>query len=150
MNINALRTFVAAPALAVSLACLAQTGPQKLPSIRLNAGIHNIQAEVARTPQQREIGLMFRESMGPNEGMLFAFDEPATQCFWMRNTFVPLAVAFVADDGTIVNTDEMKPQTLDSHCSAQPVRFVLEMNKDWFTKRGIKAGFKLKGEPFRP
>ena len=149
MSANLLRLLTAVPALAFSLACSAQTGPQKLPSTRLNAGIHNIQAEVARTPQQREIGLMFRESMGPNEGMLFAFDEPATQCFWMRNTFLPLSVAFVADDGTIVNLDEMKPQTLDSHCSAKPVRFVLEMNKDWFAKRGIKPGFKLKGEPFR-
>jgi uncharacterized protein len=150
MNVTVLRILSIVPALAISFASLAQTGPQKLPAIRLNAGIHNIQAEVARTPQQREIGLMFRESMGPNEGMLFAFDEPATQCFWMRNTLLPLSVAFVADDGTIVNTDEMKAQTLDSHCSAQPVRFVLEMNTGWFTKRGIKAGFKLKGEPFRP
>jgi uncharacterized membrane protein (UPF0127 family) len=149
MSANLLRLLTAVPVLAFSLACSAQTGPQKLPSIRLNAGIHNIQAEMARTPQQREIGLMFRESMGPNEGMLFAFDEPATQCFWMRNTFLPLSVAFVADDGTIVNLDEMKPQTLDSHCSAKPVRYVLEMNREWFTKRGIKPGFKLKGEPFK-
>ena len=132
------------------MACAAQDGPQKLPAIRLNAGIHNIQAEIARTPDQRATGLMFRERMAANDGMLFAFEEPATQCFWMKNTLLPLSVAFVADDGTVVNIDDMKPQTLDSHCSLMPVRFVLEMNKGWFAKRGIKAGYKLQGEPFRP
>ena len=132
------------------MACAAQDGPQKLPAIRLNAGIHNIQAEIARTPDQRATGLMFRERMAANDGMLFAFEEPATQCFWMKNTLLPLSVAFVADDGTVVNIDDMKPQTLDSHCSLMPVRFVLEMNKGWFAKRGIRAGYKLQGEPFRP
>ena len=126
----------------------AQTGPQKLPSIRLNAGTHNIDAQVAQTPNQRSTGLMFRTSMGANEGMLFAFDEPGTQCFWMKNTLLPLSIAFVADDGTVVNIDDMKPQTLESHCSTKPVRFVLEMNQGWFAKRGIKAGAKLQGAPF--
>jgi uncharacterized membrane protein (UPF0127 family) len=67
----------------------------------------------------------------------------------MKNTLLPLTVAFVADDGTIVNIDDMKPQTLDSHCSAKPVRYVLEMNQGWFAKRGIKAGTKLTGQPFQ-
>jgi hypothetical protein len=144
------RTLPALAALLASLACSAQEGPQKLPAIRLNAGIHNIQAEVARTPDQRATGLMFREKMGANDGMLFAFEEPATQCFWMKNTLLPLSAAFVADDGTIVNIEDMKPQALDSHCSTRPVRYVLEMNKGWFAKRGIKAGAKLQGTPFRP
>ena len=126
----------------------AQSGPQKLPSIRLNAGIHNIQAEVAQSPEERSTGLMFRETMGANEGMLFAFEQPAQQCFWMKNTLLPLSIAFVADDGSIVNIDRMKPQTLDSHCSTKPVRFVLEMNDGWFEKRGIKPGAKLRGTPF--
>ena len=121
---------------------------QALPAIRLNAGIHNITAQLARTPEQREIGLMFRASMEPNEGMLFAFDNPGQQCFWMKNTLIPLAIAFVADDGSIVNIDSMKPQTLDGHCSTKPVRFVLEMNEGWFAKRGIKAGSRLRGAPF--
>jgi len=147
---HSIRRWLFALSLAASFACVAQTGPQKLESIRLGAGIHNIQAEVARTPQQREIGLMFRETMGSNEGMLFAFDAPATQCFWMKNTFVPLSAAFIADDGTIVNIADMAPRALDAHCSAKPVRFVLEMNQGWFAKRGIKPGFKLKGAPFTP
>ena len=111
--------------------------------------MHNIRAEVARTPDERATGLMFRESMPANDGMLFAFEEANTQCFWMKNTFVPLSAAFVADDGSIVNIVDMKPQALDSHCSAKPVRYVLEMNQGWFAKRGIKPGFRLKGDPFQ-
>jgi len=80
--------------------------------------------------------------------MLFAFEEPGQQCFWMKNTLLPLSVAFVDDDGSVVNIENMKPQTLDSHCSKKPVRFVLEMNEGWFAKRGIKAGSKLTGKPF--
>jgi uncharacterized membrane protein (UPF0127 family) len=142
------RFAAAALLLMASALAAAQDGPQKLPSITLNAGMHLIQAEVARTPDQRSIGLMFRSSMGPNEGMLFAFEEPGQQCFWMKNTLLPLSVAFVADDGSVVNIENMKPQTLDSHCSKKPVRFVLEMNDGWFAKRGIKPGFKLSGQPF--
>ena len=138
--------FAALLLLAGTLAA-AQDRPQKLPSITLNAGMHLIQAEVAQTPEQRSIGLMFRSSMGTNEGMLFVGDEPGQRCFWMRYTLVPLTAAFIADDGTIVNLADMKPQTTDAHCSAQPVRYVLEMNKGWFVKKGIKAGSKL-GGPF--
>ena len=133
---------------AVSTLAAAQDGPQKLPAITLNAGIHNIRAEVAQTPEERATGLMFRQTMPAQDGMLFVFEQPATQCFWMKNTLLPLSVAFVADDGTIVNLDDMKPQTLDSHCSTKPVRFVLEMNQGWFAKRGLKAGTKLQGAPF--
>ena len=135
-------------ALAAAAAAWAQSGPQKLPSIKLSAGIHVINAELASTPEQREIGLMFRPTMGANEGMLFVFDRAGQQCFWMKNTLIPLSAAFVADDGSIVNVEAMKPQTLDGHCSTQPVRFVLEMNDGWFAKRGIKPGAKLRGTPF--
>ena len=126
----------------------AQDGPQKLPPIKLTAGMHAIQAELAQTPDQRSIGLMFRKTMGTNDGMLFSFEEPGQQCFWMKNTLLPLSVAFIADDGSIVNIERMAPQTLDSHCSAKPVRFVLEMNEGWFAQRGIKRGSKLQGAPF--
>src|SRR5207248_2798944 len=136
--------------IAASLACAAQERAQKLPAIRLNAGIHNIQAEVARTPDERATGLMFREKMAVNDGMLFAFEEAATQCFWMKNTLLPLSAAFIADDGTVVNVEDMQPRSLESHCSTKPVRFVLEMNQGWFSRRGIKPGFKLQGMPFRP
>ena len=93
---------------------------------------------------------MYRKSMPQQEGMLFAFEEPGVQCFWMKNTLLPLSAAFIGDDGTVVNIEDMAPRSLDSHCSAQPVRFVLEMNQGWFAKRGIKAGSKLQGVPFHP
>jgi hypothetical protein len=120
----------------------------KLPRVTLKAGMHLIQAQVAATPEQRATGLMFRTEMPANEGMLFVFEQPAVQCFWMKNTLLPLTAAFVADDGSIVNLVDMKPQTLDSHCSEQPVRYVLEMNQGWFAKRGLRAGSRLGGAPF--
>lgn len=127
---------------------LAQDGPQQLPTVMLGISFHNIKAEVAVTPKQHEIGLMHRTSMGPNDGMIFVFEQAGQQCFWMKNTLIPLSVAFISDDGTIVNLDEMKPETLNPHCSTKPVRYVLEMNTGWFSKRGLKAGIKVKGQPF--
>ena len=127
----------------------AQEGPQlDLQRIKLSAGMHQIDAQVALTPEQRQTGLMHRKEMPQHEGMLFIFSQPTQQCFWMKNTLLPLTAAFVADDGTIVNLEDMKPQTTDPHCSAKPVRFVLEMNQGWFGKKGIKAGAKLGGEVF--
>ena len=127
----------------------AQTAPQMdLPRSKLSAGMHLIDAQVAATPEQRSTGLMFRREMPMAEGMLFVFEQASPQCFWMKNTLLPLTAAFVADDGTIVNLADMKPQTTDSHCSAQPVRYVLEMNQGWFAKKGIKAGSRLTGKPF--
>ncbi len=144
-------SLIAVPILAGALACsavFAQDGPQRLPTTPLTAGFHLINAEVARTPEQRAIGLMHRPTMPANDGMLFVFERPAEQCFWMKNTLLPLSIAFLDDDGTIVNVEDMKPQTLESHCSAKPVRFALEMNQGWFAKRALKPGTKLKGEPF--
>lgn len=125
----------------------AQEGPQKLPAITLNAGMHLIQAEVAQTPEQRGIGLMHRPKMGANEGMLFVFETPTQQCFWMKNTLLPLSIAFLEDDGSVVNIEDMAPLALNSHCSKRPVRFALEMNHGWFAKRGIKAGSRVQGGP---
>jgi len=119
-----------------------------LQRVELTAGMYRIDTQVALSPQERETGLMFRKEMPQQEGMLFVFEQPATQCFWMKNTLLPLTAAFVADDGTIVNLADMKPQTEDSHCSAKPVRYVLEMNQGWFAKRGFKAGTRLGGAPF--
>ena len=107
-----------------------------------------INAEVASTQEQRAIGLMNRPAMPANDGMLFVFERPGEQCFWMKNTLLPLSIAFLDEDGTIINIADMKPQTLDSHCSAKPVRFALEMNQGWFAKRALKAGTRLKGAPF--
>ena len=128
---------------------VAQQAPQlNLQRVKLNAGMHVIDAQVALTPQERQIGLMQRKNMPQHEGMLFVFEQASEQCFWMKNTLLPLTAAFVADDGTIVNTADMKPETTDSHCSAKPVRYVLEMNKGWFVKKGIKQGSKLSGPMF--
>jgi len=127
----------------------AQNAPQlDLQRIQITAGMYLIDTQVAATPEQRSTGLMHRRQMPAGEGMLFVFNFPSEQCFWMKNTLIPLTAAFVADDGTIVNLADMKPLTTDSHCSAKPVRYVLEMNQGWFDKKGIKAGFKLAGRPF--
>ncbi|MCA0244511.1 MAG: DUF192 domain-containing protein [Proteobacteria bacterium] len=129
----------------------AQDGPQpRLDTVELTAGMHVIHAELAQTPQQQQIGMMFRREMGANDGMLFADSQASPRCFWMRNTLLPLSIAFIDDDGSIVNIADMQPQSDASHCSAKPVRYALEMRQGWFAKRGIKAGFKLRGAPFRP
>ncbi len=152
MNIKLTVPLTVAVALSMLIATgevRAQTGPQPpLPTVRLTAGMHIIQAEVAAAPDERAAGLMFRKEMGANAGMLFAFEQPATHCFWMRNTLLPLSIAFVADDGSVVNIADMKPQTTESHCAEKPVRFALEMNQGWFAKRGIKPGSRLQGGPF--
>ncbi|MDB5875805.1 MAG: hypothetical protein JWQ07_5247 [Ramlibacter sp.] len=142
------KLFALAAALATTLA-LAQDPQMTLPRVKLGAGMHQIDAQVAATQDQRMTGLMYRQEMPQQEGMLFVFEYPSQQCFWMRNTLLPLSAAFVGDDGTIVNIEDMAPQTDDSHCSAKPVRYVLEMNKGWFAKKGIKAGTRLTGVPFR-
>jgi uncharacterized membrane protein (UPF0127 family) len=122
--------------------------PQQLQMVTLTAGMHNVRAQLATSPDQRQIGLMYRQDMPANEGMLFVFEDASRQCFWMRNTPLPLTIAFLADDGTIVNLADMKPLSEDSHCSSKPVRYALEMNAGWFAKRGIGPGFKLGGPPF--
>ena len=92
--------------------------------------------------------MMFRRGMGGNEGMLFVNEQAGVRCFWMHNTLIPLTIAFIGDDGTIVNIADMAAQTDDSHCSAKPVRYALEVPQGWFAKRGFKAGLKLRGAPF--
>ena len=126
-----------------------QPQPQTdLARTQLSVGLYKIDAQVAQSAREREIGLMFRKTMPQAEGMIFVFDQPATQCFWMRNTLLPLTAAFVADDGRIVNLVDMQPMTENSHCSEEPVRSVLEMNQGWFAKKNIKKGAKLGGELF--
>lgn len=120
-----------------------------LPVTELTAGMFRIQAMVAHTPQQREIGLMHRREMPQHEGMLFVFESPGVQCFWMKNTLIPLTAAFIADDGRIVNLADMQPRSLASHCSAEPVRYVLEMNQGWFASKNVQAGSVLRGQAFK-
>ena len=117
----------------------------ELPAVPLSAGMHAIRAEVADSMGARMQGLMYRKSMPQNGGMVFVFDEAAIHCMWMKNTYIPLSVAFIDDAGAIVNIEDMEPRTEQSHCARRPVRFALEMNKGWFTQRGIKPGAKLRG-----
>jgi uncharacterized protein len=143
-----LNRLLATALLMASFASWAQSPQMNLTRTTLSAGMFQISAQIAQTPEQREIGLMFRPSMPQAEGMLFIFEQPSKQCFWMKNTLLPLTAAFVADDGAIVNLVDMQPQTTHSHCSEKPVRYVLEMNQGWFAKKGIKAGHKITGAPF--
>ena len=148
-TLPAVRHALVACALAAATIAQAQTEAQpKLQTIHLQAGMHVIRAEVAVTPAQRAAGLMFRREMGTSEGMFFAFPQPGLQCFWMRNTLLPLTIAFIDDDDTIVDVVDMQPLNEGNHCSSRPVRYALEMNQGWFAKRGIKPGFRLKGPPF--
>ena len=117
----------------------------ELPTVLLNADIYVILAEVADTPRTREIGLMWRKAMPQGAGMLFVFDQSATHCMWMKNTLIPLSVAFIDERGRIVNIADMQPQTETSHCASRPTRYALEMNLGWFRKRGIAAGAVIGG-----
>lgn len=150
VNLRPLRS--AALCLIASLAALAGAAqaqePQRLPRIALHAGMHNISAEVAQAPGERQIGLMYRQTMPGNDGMLFVFEDAQLHCFWMKNTLLPLSIAFLADDGRIVNIEDMAPNTEASHCPKEKVRYALEMNQGWFAKRGFKAGSKVAGAPF--
>lgn len=117
----------------------------ELPVIELTAGMHRIEAEVVNTQESRMRGLMMRQSMPTHRGMLFVFDADARHCMWMKNTLLPLAVAFLDGQGRIINVEEMRPQTEDNHCAAKPARYALEMNAQWFSKRGLGAGIPLLG-----
>jgi uncharacterized membrane protein (UPF0127 family) len=127
------------------LALAGGAGAQSLPVVRLSAGMHVIRAEVAATVEARSRGLMFRESLEPNQGMVFVFDEPAAHCMWMRNTLVPLSVAFIGANGEITNIADMKPKDDTTHCARQPVTHALEMERGWFAARGLKPGSRISG-----
>ena len=117
----------------------------ELPVVQLSAGMHLIKAEVAADFATRAQGLMYRKSLPPNGGMLFIFDDAAIQCMWMKNTLIPLSVAFIDERGTILNIEDMQPQTEQSHCARAPSPLALEMARGWFAQRGIKPGMKLGG-----
>ncbi|QWD72116.1 DUF192 domain-containing protein [Polynucleobacter sp. UB-Raua-W9] len=118
-----------------------------LPTVELRTGIYRIQAEIADTPESRQTGLMNRTSMPTNSGMLFIFEEKAGHCFWMFSTKIPLAIAFISDDGKIVNIEEMQAGTTNNHCPKAPIRYALEMNKRWFSDRVIAPGSVMSGLP---
>ncbi|HEY4318978.1 MAG TPA: DUF192 domain-containing protein [Herbaspirillum sp.] len=120
---------------------------QKFPVIPLTAGMYVIQAEVATTEAQREEGLMFRKTLGANQGMVFLFGSPAGVCMWMKNTLLPLSVAFMDSDRKIINIEDMQAETLNSHCANRPATYALEMNLGWFKQKHIKPGMKIEGLP---
>jgi len=134
--------FAALAGLLLGMSAWAQNA---MPVMELTAGFHRIEAEVAATDPNRQVGLMNRKAMPPQRGMLFVFSRENTHCMWMRNTFIPLSVAFMDADGVIINIEDMQPQTESNHCARKPARYALEMNQGWFAQRGIKPGTRLGG-----
>ena len=134
-------------ALLALLIAAAPAAAQPLPVVQLSAGMHLIRAEVAADFASRGQGLMYRTAMPSNAGMLFIFDEATTHCMWMKNTLLPLSVAFIDERGAIINVEDMAPQTEDSHCASRPARYALEMNRGWFAARGLKPGSRISGIP---
>ena len=122
----------------------------QLPTMELSSGIHLIRAELAHTFETRAQGLMYRRSLGPNEGMFFVFPRAEVQCMWMKNTLIPLSVAFIDEKGKIISISDMQPQTENPHCAAAPAKFALEMTLGWFSARGIKAGASILGSDKAP
>jgi uncharacterized membrane protein (UPF0127 family) len=139
-----LHRVLAVLALASAFAAVADTG---FKTTQIKVGPHPLKVEIAASDPQREQGLMFRQSMPANDGMLFIFDEPAYHSMWMKNTLIPLSVAFLDAQGTILNILDMEPQTLDAHMSAGPAIYAIETNKGWFAAKKIKAGDKVTGLP---
>lgn len=136
--------------IAVLALCTAPLGAQSAKPapahiIELSAGPHRISAELAADNATRQRGLMHRKTLAENHGMLFVFDSAKPQCMWMRNTELALSVAFIADDGRIVNIERMQPHTDDLHCSAEPVRYALEMRQGWFSKHKLSPGAVING-----
>jgi len=121
--------------------------PGEFPRAKLTAGMFVIDAAVAANDADREQGLMYRTNLAPNEGMLFVFGENAVHCFWMKNTLIPLSIAFMRADGTVTDIDEMQAETTNNHCPKNNGVYALEMSKGWFTSKGIKPGMKIQGLP---
>lgn len=118
-----------------------------LPVIQLQIVDYPLSTELAVTPGERSEGLMHRESLPDNAAMLFVYSAPASRCFWMRNTLIPLTVAFLADDGRVLQLADMEPLSEEVHCSELPVRFALEVNQGWFEARNLGIGDRVKGLP---
>ena len=147
-NLNLARFLAIAAFALASLAAPAQEITFRTSQVKV--GPHTLKVELAVSEDQRERGLMFRKSMGRDDGMLFVFDEPAYHSMWMKNTLIPLSVAFLDAHGRILNILDMQPQTLDTHTAAGPARYAIETNKGWFAGKKVKAGDKVTGLPKAP
>jgi len=134
-----------APALLATALAAPAAAQSDMPEMTLEVMGHKLTAEVASTGATRTQGLMYRRILPENRGMLFVFPNIAMHAMWMMNTYVPLSVAFIDEQGVIINIEDMAPQTQDSHPATKPAKYALEMNRGWFTKRGIRPGAKIGG-----
>ncbi|MCC7136063.1 MAG: DUF192 domain-containing protein [Nitrosomonas sp.] len=117
----------------------------RLPVVDLNIAGQTISAEVAATPAALAAGLMYRQHLIENGGMLFIFPKAGIHAMWMKNTQIPLSVAFIDAEGIIINMADMEPNTLKLHYSAKETSFALEMKQGWFAKHDIQAGDQIQG-----
>ena len=131
--------------LSLSVAAFPVHAQMSMPRTELSAGMYRIEAEVAANDQHRQVGLMNRKTMPAQRGMLFVFPQERTHCMWMRNTLIPLSVAFINEQGLIINIEDMQPQTDTAHCAGAPARYALETNAGWFAARRIAAGTRIAG-----
>lgn len=131
--------------LSACLLALSLNARGEMPRLEFTAGMYRIEAEVAADPENRMQGLMHRRSMAQHQGMMFVFPVAAQHCMWMKNTYLPLSVAFLDREGRILNIEDMKPHTENNHCAAKPAFFALEMNQGWFAAKGIKPGMLIGG-----
>ena len=136
---------IALAALALCLCIGAAPAVTELPTVQLTIKGHAVSAEVAANEQARTTGLMHRFSLKPDSGMLFVFSNPQPLAFWMKNTYVPLSIAFIDAEGRIVNIEDMAPQTEATHSSRGLALYALEMKKGWFGANGIGAGDRVEG-----
>lgn len=113
---------------------------QVLELVPLRVGGIEIRVEIADDADERQRGLMYRESLEEDQGMLFVYPEQRTLGFWMRNTLIPLDIAYIDREGRIVDIQQMEPQTTETHDSAAPAMYALEMNQGWFEANGIRVG----------
>lgn len=139
--------FIAGAVGALMLAGFSAAAQSLLPSTELQLGPYTVHAEVAATETTRAQGLMFRQSLPQDRGMLFVFENPAGICFWMKNTPLPLSIAFISNDGIILNIENMQPHSTESHCPVAPMKYALEMNQGWFQERGIRPGSRVQNLP---
>jgi len=111
--------------------------------VTIRAGGIEVRVEIADEPAEHSRGLMFRETLDENEGMLFIYPEERTLAFWMKNTLVPLDIAYADREGRIVDIQQMEPQTIENHPSAAPAQYALEMNQGWFAANGVRVGDRI-------